>query len=133
MIKDRGATVTLATGGGAALVVYIGHNGLMDFDLPEVPGQGPGRDALVLCCMSEQYFGVRLKDCGARPLLLTTQLMYPGAFILREALAGWIRGEEVAEIRERAARAYAENQRIGLKAARGVFSELGAEGREKAR
>lgn len=107
------------------LVAYLGHDGLMDFPLPAeaIPQRGPGRQAIVLCCVSERYFGAHLAEAGARPLLTTTQLMYPGGFILRDALAGWTRGETPAQIRQRAAAAYARNQGISVKAAAGVFSE----------
>ena len=106
------------------LVAYLGHDGLMDFPLPEktIVRRGPGRDAIVLCCLSERFFRPHLEQAGARPLLTTTQLMYPGGFILRDVLAGWIRGETPAQIRHRAATAYARNQGISVKAARGVFS-----------
>lgn len=106
------------------LVAYLGHDGLMDFALPPeaVAKRGPGRQAIVLCCISERYFGPHLTAAGARPLLTTTQLMYPGGFILRDALAGWTRGETPAQIRQRAAAAYARNQGISVKAAAGVFS-----------
>jgi hypothetical protein len=106
--------------GEVPLVAYLGHDGLMDFTLPAdaIPKRGPGREAIVLCCISESYFGPHLERAGARPLLTTTQLMYPGGFILRDALAGWTRGENRAQIRERAAAAYAKNQKISVKAAR---------------
>ncbi len=106
------------------LVAYIGHDGLMDFALPEAAttGRSPGRQAIVLCCRSEEYFGPALAKIGARPALLTTQLMYPGAFILQTALEGWRRGESRGQLRERAAASYAANQKISVKAARGVFS-----------
>ena len=48
--------------------------------------------------------------------------MYPGAFILHAALEGWMNGESFSEIRQRAAVSYARNQKISIKAARGVFS-----------
>jgi hypothetical protein len=105
------------------LVAYLGHDGLMDFALPaDAAHRGPGRQAIVLCCMSERFFGPHLAQAGARPLLTTTQLMYPGGFILRDALAGWTRGETPAQIHQRAAAAYARNQGISVKAAHGVFS-----------
>ena len=106
------------------LVAYIGHNGLMDFPLPEeaVAKRGPGRDAIVLCCMSERYFAAPLEKVGARSVLTTTQLMYPGGFILRDALAGWTRDESPAQVRQRAGAAYARNQGISVKAGCGVFS-----------
>ena len=107
-------------------MAYIGHNGLMDFSLQEevLICEGPGRDVIVLCCMSERYFTAPLGKVRARPVLMTTQLMYPGGFLLRDALAGWTRGESTHRIRERTAAAYSRNQGISLKAALGVFSQL---------
>ena len=106
------------------LVAYIGHDGLMDFELPETATakRGSGRDAIVLCCKSQAYFGPHLEKVGAKPILTTTQLMYPGGFILRAALDGWTLGETPAEIRQRAAVSYAKNQGISVKAAAGVFA-----------
>ena len=106
------------------LVAYIGHDGLMDFQLlPEVTAKrGPGRQAVVLCCKSDGYFGPHLAAVNARPLVLTTQLMYPGGFILRAVLDGWTRGEGAKALCDRAAASYARNQHISVKAARGVFT-----------
>jgi hypothetical protein len=107
------------------LVAYIGHDGLMDFALPEVATakRGPGREVIALCCKSRDYFGPHLRAVNAKPVLLTTQLMYPGGFLLRAALDGWIAGETPAQIRQRAATAYARNQKISVKAAAGVFAK----------
>jgi hypothetical protein len=106
------------------LVAYIGHDGLMDFELPDTATakRGPGRDAIVLCCKSQGYFGPHLEKVGAKPILTTTQLMYPGGFILRAAIDGWTLGETPAQIRQRAAVSYAKNQGISVKAAAGVFA-----------
>ena len=109
---------------GTPLVAYIGHDGLMDFALPETATarRGPGRDVVVLCCKSEDFFGPHLEKVGARPLLTTTQLMYPGGFILKALLDGWMTGESAEQIRQRAAVSYARNQKISEKAASGVFA-----------
>ena len=106
------------------LVAYIGHDGLMDAPLPPeaTAKRGPGRQAIVLCCKSAGYFGPHLTAVNARPVLLTTELMYPGGFILHAALDGWTRGESPAAIHDRAAASYARNQRISVKAAHGVFT-----------
>jgi hypothetical protein len=121
-LQDFEAAVAL---GSYDLVVYIGHNGLMDFDLP-IPSKSPRQartpDCAVLCCRSEAYFKARMKAAGCRPVLLTTQLMYPGAFILRAIAAPWAAGSGAGKIRESAAAAYAENQKISRKAALGVFA-----------
>ncbi len=106
------------------LVAYLGHNGLMDFPLPAeaTARRGPGRQAIVLCCVSAEYFTPHLEKVGAIPLLTTTQLMYPGGFLLRAALDGWIAGDPPEKVRQRAAAAYAKNQKISVKAAAGVFT-----------
>ena len=108
------------------LVVYIGHNGLMDFTLPvpTPPNAATNTPAcIVLCCRSEAYFKPRIEAAGGRPVLLTTQLMYPGSFILHASAEGWLNGEPPAQIRERAGEAYAANQKISKKAALGVFAK----------
>jgi hypothetical protein len=111
------------------LVVFIGHNGLMDFPLPAprpraAGGQPPvAADGIVLCCKSETYFKPRLVAAGGRPVLLTTQLMYPGAFLLDAAAETWLAKRDPAKIRESAALAYAKNQKLSPKAALGVFAK----------
>jgi len=108
----------------ADLVVYVGHDGLMDFSLEKTfKGAGaPKRQAIVLACASKQYFGAALKPTGAEPLLWTTNLMAPEAYTLKAALDGWIAGETGEEIRERAAAAYAKYQKISEKAAIKLFA-----------
>jgi hypothetical protein len=105
------------------LVAFIGHNGLMDFDL-KTPDKTAGNDTevIVLCCLSEKYFGDRLRASGCRPILMTQQLMYPGAFLLHAAIEKWRSGGSRPDIRTAAAMAYARNQGIPVRAASGVFS-----------
>ncbi len=108
------------------LVAYIGHNGLMEFginqEIPDV-ARKMKKDAVVLCCKSDAYFSGILKKADARPILMTDQFMYPGSFLLKAAVDGWLRGESTTQIRERAAKAYVTNQKIRLSAARGVFTD----------
>jgi hypothetical protein len=112
--------------GGADLVVYVGHDGLMDFSLPTIVGNERKKpaSAMVLCCKSRAFFGPHLEALGAEPVLMTEQLMYPGSFLVRDAAAAWLRGDSLAGIRMTAARSYAANQGISVKAAAGVFSSL---------
>ncbi|MEQ1748536.1 MAG: hypothetical protein ABL974_03890 [Prosthecobacter sp.] len=108
------------------LVAFIGHNGLMDQHIPAdfTPAAKTPPDAIILCCISGRFFQSHLEAAKARPVLTTTQLMYPGSFLLRDALEVWLRGGTRPEIRMAAARAYAANQSISVKAASGVFSKL---------
>jgi hypothetical protein len=108
----------------AALSVYVGHDGLMDFAI-ESRFQGDGkahRDAIILACASRMFFASGLKTTGAQPLLWTTGLMAPEAYTLKAALDAWIAGESAESTRERAAAAYAKYQKCGIVAARRLFS-----------
>jgi len=111
--------VTLPIHGGANLVAYVGHDGLMDFQLSRLPNKknDAHRDAVVLACASKQYFTESLRASGASPLLWTTGLMAPEAYTLKSALDGWIAGESNEQIRDRAARAYDKYQKCGFRAA----------------
>lgn len=111
---------TLELGGGADLLAYVGHDGLMDFTLDSAPQKRDERErpVIVLACASRAYFAEPLRAAGARPLLWTTGLMAPEAYTLEAALDGWAAGESDNQIRERAAIAYDRYQKCGLKAAR---------------
>ena len=113
--------------GSHDLVVFIGHNGLMDFSLlppTKSDSQVVSPDCIVLCCLSEDLFKRRIEMAGGRPVLLTTQFMYPGSFILLAALDPWLEGKGRSAIRESAGVAYAKNQKLSRKAGLGVFAEL---------
>jgi hypothetical protein len=106
------------------LLVYVGHDGLMDFAMEKsFPGNGrTKRQAIVLACAGKQFFGAPLKPTGAEPLLWTTNLMAPEAYTLKAALDGWIAGESGDQIRRRAAEAYAKYQKISQGAALKLFT-----------
>lgn len=108
---------------GANLVAFVGHNGLMDFDLEKQPQKfdDDARDAVILACASRSYFTAPLKKTSANPLLWTSNLMAPEAYILHDALEGWTRGETDEEVRTRAAAAYAKYQKISQRAARNLL------------
>jgi hypothetical protein len=94
----------------AALSVYVGHDGLMDFAI-ENRFQGDAkahREAIILACASKMFFASGLKTTGAQPLLWTTGLLAPEAYTLKAALDGWIAGESAMGTRERAATACAK-------------------------
>jgi len=114
------AAALIPAGGDANLVVYIGHDGLMDFQLASLPRRvnTAQRQAIVLACISKTYFAEPLRATGAQPLLWTTGLMAPEAYTLKGALDGWINAESAEQIRERAAAAYDHYQKCGMKGAR---------------
>jgi hypothetical protein len=101
----------------------------MDFKLAGYPKRATGAtsttgssDAVVLACASKGYFAEALREAGARPLLWTTNLMAPEAYVLKAAVDGWVAGETGESVRERAAKEYDAYQKCGLKAARRLFA-----------
>lgn len=122
--KLKARDVEFHTGGSADLVAYIGHNGLMDFNLHSHPKRRDDRQrrAIILACASKQYFSPALQESGATPLLWTTNLMAPEAYVLSAAIEGWMKKESDEQIRLRAADAYHKYQKCGVKAARRLFA-----------
>lgn len=116
--------VEFHTGGSANLVAYVGHNGLMDFKLADQPKRRDDRKrrAIILACASKSYFSPALQESGATPLLWTTNLMAPEAYVLSAAIDGWMRKESDEQIRLRAADAYNKYQNCGVRAARALFA-----------
>ncbi|HAA16745.1 MAG TPA: hypothetical protein DCE41_35555 [Cytophagales bacterium] len=117
--------VHLEFGGGADLLVYVGHNGLMDFEVSveyEPVPSGHGREAILLGCYTQFYFEGEMEAAQAHPLLWTTHLMAPEAYSLHAAMEGWIRGESDEAIDERAAQAYHQYQNCGIRGARNLFA-----------
>lgn len=123
-IQDGSARASLAIRSGSQVVVYVGHDGLMDAPLPRIPKHKDQavRQAIILACASRNYFSTALRASGAYPMLWTTNLMAPEAYTLKSALDGWILGESHQQIRERAAVAYDKYQKCGLRAARNLIA-----------
>lgn len=65
-IQLNSKQLVLNAGGGADLVVYVGHDGLMDFTLREYPRRSDERqrDVMILACASKPYF----RESGIRRL-----------------------------------------------------------------
>ncbi|MGC4039617.1 MAG: hypothetical protein QM710_02160 [Flavobacterium sp.] len=105
--------------GNASLVAYIGHNGLMDFDLDEKFNNTDSqkRDCIILACKSKSYFSPYIKNAKSNPLVWTTQFMAPEAYTIHDALSGYVLNESAAQIHQRAAKAYSKFQKCSLGAA----------------
>ena len=101
------------------LVCYIGHNGLMDFELETFPkGKGYFKcETIVLACASQPYFKEAIVQSASTPLLWTTNLMCPEAYTLKAAIDGWLLSESPKSIRQRAAQAYASYQHCSVQSA----------------
>lgn len=106
--------------GNAELVSYIGHDGLMDFELNETFANADNltRNAIILACISKKYFAPYVSDAKVNPLVWSTGLMSPEAYTLHDALESYIIKKPVAEIRSSAAKAYSRYQKCSENAAR---------------
>ncbi|RZL47703.1 MAG: hypothetical protein EOP00_11215 [Pedobacter sp.] len=109
--------------GNANLLAYIGHDGLMDFQLNEnfANVDGKQRDAIILACISKKYFAPHLTLTKANPLVWTTGLMCPEAYTLHDALSTYVIGGNNEQVRTKAALAYAKYQKCSVKAARNLL------------
>lgn len=114
---------TMGISGNAKLLCYIGHNGLMDFKLTDdnTRVDSAERSAVILACISKNYFNSKLKQAGATPLLWSTGLMSPEAYTLHDAVNVYIKGGSNGQIRDAAAAAYSKYQNCSLKAAKNLL------------
>ncbi len=118
-------TVELAAGGGAHVVAYLGHNGLMELTIPDSPEElsnSPPRSAIILACISNSYFPAVLKKSGAHLLLSTRGLMAPEAYTLDAALAAWFTGRSASEVKREAGAAYCRYQKCSTRAGERLFA-----------
>lgn len=109
--------------GNASLVAYIGHDGLMDFNINKTfkNTDDRTRDIIILACYSKSYFKPHLQQSKVNPILWTTGLMAPEAYTIHDALTGYVNGESNEQIRLRAAKAYHKYQKCGLKGAKNLL------------
>lgn len=109
--------------GNAELTAYIGHNGLMDFQLSEAfrNTDNKTRDVIILACISKNYYSAHLKSSKINPLVWTTGFMCPEAYTIHDAISGYVNNESNEKIRSRAALAYSKYQKCSEKAARNLL------------
>ena len=110
--------------GNAKLVAYIGHDGLMDFQVNEnfANSDGKKRDAIILACISKKYFAPHLMATKANPLVWTTGLMCPEAYTLHDAITAYIAGGNNEQVQLQAAKAYTKFQKCSLKASKNLLA-----------
>jgi hypothetical protein len=103
----------LGIDGNASLIAYVGHDGLMEFQLQDsfFNADGKKRDCIILACSSRDFFGPYLKNTKATPLVWTANLMCPEAYTLHDAIEGYVLNENAEQIRSRAAKAYSKYQK----------------------
>lgn len=96
----------------------------MDFNLDHYPKSNDSglRDVMILACASKNYFYQPVLQTKSNPVLWTTGLMAPEAYVLQAAIDGWLSGKTGDEIRLLAAESYNNYQHCGLSAAKKLFA-----------
>ena len=117
---------TVVAGGNADLVIYIGHDYLMESSwrdyLPDSwrwntlskteQEKQKLRYAAVFACKSQKYFTPPLSRLGITPLILTLHRMAPEAYSVHAMINSWLNGESKDEIRFKVASAYSQYQKL---------------------
>lgn len=114
---------TLGIAGYSSLISYIGHNGLMDFNIDYKPINTDSikRNIIILACYSKHFFSPYLQKANVNPMLWTTNLMCPEAYTIHDAIQAYIDGENEEGIRNKGAKAYNRYQKCGEKAAKNLL------------
>ncbi len=83
--------ITIPINGGADLIAFNGHNGLMDesTNYKNATSQNRPKDAVSISCASRGYFKPHYLQTNSFPLVHTKNLLYPGAFVLEGILNEW--------------------------------------------
>ena len=104
------------------LLIFNGHNGLMDSDVDMVNNSdGKQRQAAAIGCISDPYFSEYFAASKAKPVLTTTNLLAPEAYVMEALILSWSEGKSSAEIRNRVGAAYHKYQKCGLNGAKKLF------------
>ncbi len=115
-------STTIHAAGAADLIVFNGHNGLMDTYLDTVINQTEiKRDVAVIGCASYIYFYERLNYAGGYPLITTEQVMAPEAYCLSALIEHWAQFESGEKIEAQVALAYSTYQKCSLNGAKNIF------------
>jgi hypothetical protein len=123
-INNSAKSVIVESAGMAKFNCFVGHNGLMDIQLSNIPTRSERSSnsyAVVLSCKSEAYFSESLKRLDCIPLITTSGLMAPEAYILEAILTTYTDDFHAQPIHAAAAAAYAKYQKCSLTAAKRLF------------
>jgi len=106
----------------ADLLVFNGHNGLMDINVPLTTFvQGKKKDAIAIACISKPYFKDHLIQTQGYPLLMTQHLLAPEAYVISAAIDAWALQKTENEVWLAAAKAYNTYQKCGMNGAKNLF------------
>jgi hypothetical protein len=116
------AAETFPAWAGADLLAFNGHNGLMDNEIAERQFvSGHPKDAVAIACISHSWFEPHLQRANAYPLVTTTNLLAPEAYIMRAIIDSWAQLKSGAEIDAAAAQGNSTYQKCSLSSSNRLF------------
>lgn len=124
IIKDtvKIDNLSITINGNADLIGFNGHNGLMDNYTNFIENiDGKERDAAIVACISYEYFKDYFIAAKAYPLITTTDLLYPGAFIFEAIINSWAQFIPDEQIKNSAGYAYHKEKKCGINCGRRLF------------
>lgn len=100
---------TIGCAGNADFLIFNGHNGLAD-DYSEIRNSKDNiqRDAAVIACVSKEYFLEYFRCSYSYPLVTTTSLLPPEAYVAEGIINSWALMKTDEEIRISAGNAMAK-------------------------
>ncbi|ACC97576.1 hypothetical protein Emin_0008 [Elusimicrobium minutum Pei191] len=99
-------------GSASDIIIYAGHNGLMDFTINTPEGKKSSKKAVVLACQSKKYLNDAILKTGAESYVTTNGNMAPEGYVIEAVLNSWAGGKDSAKARKAAAQAYAKYQKV---------------------
>ncbi len=113
---------TIPFRGGADLIVFNGHNGLMDMGLDVAQVRKASyKEGMSISCSSNYFFQEYYALTGSHPLVHTTGLLYPGAFIVDDVLTQWAQLKDPEKCRVAAGEAYHREMKCGRRGGINLF------------
>jgi hypothetical protein len=106
----------IAAYGKSDFLIFNGHNGLMDKDIPIYYNvDNIEKDAAVIACASHSYVEYRFECLKAYPLVTTTSLLPPEAYVISAVIDNWSTMQSDDKIYKSAGEAMAKVHKIAVK------------------
>lgn len=127
LVKDTLTTsisnIKIPFKGCSKLVSYIGHDGLMDFDLEQnfINSDKLKRKTIILACSAKAHMGTKLKQTNAYPILWTSSLLSPEAYTLHDCLQAYLNQKSNQTILNTAITTYMKYQKCNKAVASYIF------------
>ena len=117
---------TLAVGGAAQIVAWVGHNRLMDLEPYTWPAPATStKGAIAIACHTAAYMEESVPSATRVPLLMTRDFLFANAAPLEATVLAFAAGGSYSKIRIDAATAYAGVRERTVKQVAGAFTNPG--------